>query len=74
MADRRSDARLATVTFQIAGAVNEIVLGRIFDADGAQKAFWTGVSINVAKVLDILAALITLQVIPQAVIGKNSAF
>ena len=53
MADGLRDARLATVASQIAGAVDEIVLGRVsvFDANGAhlnlkaiqdyeQKAFW----------------------------------
>ena len=73
--------RLATVAAQVASAYG-IDAGEVsvFNGDGEhlnlralqeyqQKKWWTNVAINVAKVLGILAALITLKYIIQ-VVGK----
>ena len=77
-----SDERLATIASQVASGAQAIAAGQvsIFNANGEhlnlralqeyeQKAWWTNVAINVAKVLGILAALITLRYII-VVVGK----
>ena len=82
-----SEEQLASVTSQVASAVDGMSAGRVsvYDSDGKylnlraiqeheQKEFWTRIAINVAKVLGILAALITLKFIIDSVgrwRGKN---
>lgn len=76
--------QLATIAQQVASGVEYLDAGAvsIFDAQGGQlnlqaiqegerKQFWTRIAINIAKVLGIIAALVTLRFIIQAV-GKGT--
>ena len=66
--------QVSTITHQVAGAVGGLLPGAVavYDSQGKhlnlrtnqeheQKTFWTGVAVNVAKILGILVALITMK-------------
>ena len=81
--DGVTPGQVETIAGQIAAGVDGVHEGRVmlFDSKGTQlnrqaiqeferREFWTGIAINVAKILGILAALITIRFIIQR-IGKG---
>jgi|APSaa5957512622_1039677.scaffolds.fasta_scaffold57709_2 hypothetical protein len=75
-----SEEQLHAIAEQVASGVNGMGIGviTILDASGQllngesvlrheRKVFWTGIAINVAKVLGILAALVTLNFVIEAI-------
>ena len=78
--DRLSDETLRGIAEQMAAGVDGLDAGHITIVDSAgqllnqdavvryeRQVFWTGIAINVAKVLGILAALITLRFMIRAI-------
>lgn len=78
--DALSAEQLATIAEQVASGVDGLLPGSITILDAAgrtlntaavaqheKKIFWTNIAINVAKILGILAALITVRFIIQAI-------
>lgn len=78
--DALSAEQLATIAEQVASGVDGLLPGSITILDAAgrtlntaavaqheKKIFWTNIAINVAKILGILAVLITVRFIIQAI-------
>ena len=85
LADMISDEQIASIAHQVAASVVGLdpgdiriidTSGRLLNIDALQhqerRQFWIGIAVNVAKVLGILAALITLRFVIQA-FGKTKS-